>query len=82
MLYHAEIVLMKQAYILCWTEAGMKKRFSTKFPYRFSLLWPAGEHQRGFIGGMCEKYSKHLSLIGLTQMEKAIPCNDPVKALT
>lgn len=82
MLYHAELVLMKQAYILCWTKAGMKKRFSTKFPYRLSVIWPAGEHQRGSIGGMCEKYGKHLALVSLRQMKKTIPGDDPVKART
>jgi hypothetical protein len=77
--YNLKALAIEQVLIFGGIETGMIKRLPFKPPYGFTMSRAACEHQSGAWFGVSSKYGKHLLLIMMVQVEKAVPGENTVK---
>lgn len=73
--------MVEQLLILFGIKARMIERFSLKVAQDFPLLWTGIEQEKSARGGVSGEHREHGPLVFRSEVEKAVPTEQPIKAL-
>ena len=74
-----ESVLGQQRFVFRRSEAGVVERLAVVLADCFTVLCATGEQEQGRGLSVFTEYRKHVALIGMVEMKKAVPRDQPVE---